>query len=108
MLFQPLFDRQNMGSRSRRRSGRKPNLAHRERGSVFSRRKRLVFEHLEERTLLATITWINPSGGNWNSLSNWRDSSNVNRVPGSADDVVIPDIGAAGVDQTITVSTATV
>ena len=58
--------------------------------------------------MLATINWINPSGGNWNTASNWRDSSNVNRVPGTGDNVVIPDIGAAGADQIITFNTGAV
>ncbi|MFI5461718.1 MAG: hypothetical protein ACHRXM_40555, partial [Isosphaerales bacterium] len=41
--------------------------------------------HLEERTLLATVTWINPAGGDWDTAANW--SSNA--VPGSIDDAVI-------------------
>src|SRR5438046_2967113 len=60
------------------------------------------------RVWLATINWINPSSGNWNTASNWRDSSNVNRVPGAGDNVVIPDIGGAGADQVITFNTGSV
>jgi hypothetical protein len=45
---------------------------------------------LEERTLLSTVTWINPSGGDWDTPSNW----STDAIPGPADDVIInmPDI----------------
>src|SRR5262249_61409549 len=42
-------------------------------------------ENLEDRTLLATITWTNPLGGAWNVAGNW----DLGRVPGAGDDVVI-------------------
>ncbi len=44
-----------------------------------------VFEHLEDRRLLATISWINTDSGSWSNPANW--SSGV--LPGPADDVVI-------------------
>jgi hypothetical protein len=50
----------------------------------------LVIELLEERTLLSTIQWINPAGGDWGVAANW----DFNRVPQASDDVVI-NVGAA-------------
>jgi hypothetical protein len=47
---------------------------------------RLV-ERLEDRTLLAMITWGNASGGDWNTGSNWVGGV----VPGVNDDAVIPN-----------------
>jgi hypothetical protein len=40
---------------------------------------------LEERTLLSTVTWINASGGDWDTPSNW----STDALPGPSDDVVI-------------------
>jgi hypothetical protein len=40
---------------------------------------------LEDRMLLATITWINPSGGDWDTPANWSSGA----VPGPSDDAVI-------------------
>ncbi len=57
-------------------------------------RKRLGFERLEDRALLATITWVNAGGGAWNAPSNW----DLGRLPMAGDDVVIPDLAG---DQTI-------
>jgi hypothetical protein len=45
----------------------------------------LEVEPLEDRTLLATIQWINPAGGSWHTESNW----NLERLLTSDDDVVI-------------------
>ncbi len=42
-------------------------------------------ERLEDRTLPSTVTWINPSGGDWDTGSNWSSGA----VPGPNDDVVI-------------------
>jgi len=36
------------------------------------------------QTLAATITWIGPSGSNWNNTANWSTIT----VPGLADDVI--------------------
>jgi len=44
---------------------------------------------LEDRTLLATVTWTNPSGGDWDTPSNWSTDS----VPGPSDDAVIDTSG---------------
>ena len=49
----------------------------------------------------ATINWTNPLGGSWATPANW----NLNRVPAAGDDVVIPDLGSAGADLTISAST---
>jgi hypothetical protein len=35
--------------------------------------------------MLSTVTWINPSGGDWDTPGNW----NTGSVPGPADDAVI-------------------
>src|SRR5579884_2092323 len=50
----------------------------------------LRLEALEDRTLPATITWINTQGGSWNVTSNW----DLNRLPAAGDDVVIPALGS--------------
>jgi RHS repeat-associated protein len=42
-------------------------------------------EPLEDRTLLATVNWINPAGGDWDTAGNWSG----NAVPGPGDDVQI-------------------
>src|SRR4051812_47877860 len=57
------------------------------------------FERLEERSLLAPISWINPAGGSWNVGANWSGGA----VPGTNDDVTIDLPGAL----TITHSTGT-
>src|SRR5271157_570589 len=45
----------------------------------------LGLERLESRTLLSTISWNNPSGGDWDTASNWSSNS----VPGAGDDAVL-------------------
>jgi hypothetical protein len=47
--------------------------------------RRLHVERLEVRSLLATVSWINPAGGAWELGGNWSSGA----VPGVADDVVI-------------------
>src|SRR5688572_9589226 len=37
----------------------------------------------------ATVSWVNPVSGNWNTAANWSSGS----VPGAADDVVISAVG---------------
>jgi phage baseplate assembly protein gpV len=49
---------------------------------------------LEERCLLATVNWVNPAGGAWEVVGNWRDDLNVNRLPTAADDVCIDQPGS--------------
>jgi len=46
---------------------------------------RPAVNRLEDRTLLATVTWINPNGGDWDTPSNWSTGA----LPGPSDDVVI-------------------
>ena len=53
-------------------------------GSCLRQRRmpfRLFVEPLENRTVLSTISWINPSGGDWNTASNW----STGFVPGKGD-----------------------
>ncbi len=50
--------------------------------------RRPVLEQLEDRTLLATVTWINSVGGDWNTGTNWDNGVG----PGIGDDAVIPDL----------------
>jgi hypothetical protein len=40
---------------------------------------------LEDRTMPAVVTWVNPNGGDWNAAANWSG----NAVPTAGDDVVI-------------------
>jgi hypothetical protein len=44
-----------------------------------------AFFQLEARTLLSTVSWINPIGGDWDTPSNW----STDALPGPSDDVVI-------------------
>ncbi len=53
------------------------------------RRGRPRLEILENRLLLSTVDWINSSGGDWDTPSNWSTS----KLPGSGDDVVIDTSG---------------
>lgn len=71
--FRPLAEGGRLTARARRRHALRPRL-----------------DALEERTLLSTVTWINPSGGDWDTPSNWSSGA----LPGPSDDVVInqPDI----------------
>jgi Bacterial Ig-like domain (group 3) len=52
---------------------------------VFRRGFRPALSQLEQRTLLASVTWINPDGGDWDTPSNWSTGA----LPGPSDDVVI-------------------
>lgn len=55
---------------------------------------RLFLECLETRNLLSTVTWINPNGGDWDTASNWLDTTTgTNHVPTANDDAVIPISG---------------
>src|SRR5687768_7874798 len=53
---------------------------------LFHLRRQL--EELEARVVPATVTWINPAGGDWNTGANW----NGGVAPSSTDDAVIPDL----------------
>ena len=46
---------------------------------------RPALSQLEQRTLLASVTWINPAGGDWDTPANWSTGA----LPGPSDDVVI-------------------
>ncbi len=50
---------------------------------------RPAVNRLEERTLLAKVTWIDPASGDWDTASNWSTGA----VPGPSDDVVIATSG---------------
>ncbi len=54
---------------------------------IQQRRRRLAFEQLEGRQLLATLNFTNPVGGAWNAPGNW----DLGRVP-VFDDIVIIDL----------------
>jgi SdrD B-like domain len=70
--------------------GRKQTRGRRQQGSQRKKsRQRLTLENLEDRVVPSTVTWINPTGGDWDTVTNWQDSSGVNRLPGSADDALI-------------------
>src|SRR4051794_7262549 len=46
-------------------------------------------DRLEDRTLLATVTWMNPGGGDWDTSANWSTGA----LPGPSDDVIIDQSG---------------
>ena len=51
-------------------------------------------EVLEDRRLLATVTWTgNGDGASWNQGSNWDTGSE----PGSSDDAIIPNVGRTSI-----------
>src|ERR1700730_5664254 len=50
---------------------------------------RPLLECLEGRDLPSTVTWINPTSGDWDKASNWSTHS----IPTAADDVVINTLG---------------
>jgi fibronectin-binding autotransporter adhesin len=70
---------------------------------------RLRLELLEDRTMPATITWLNPVDGNWGEPAKW----DLNRVPMVGDDVVIAYSGirvehtGADMVQSVSVSSGT-
>src|SRR5258708_17860952 len=75
------------GSRSRRARAK---AAVRRRSKFF----RPWMEVLEDRTVPSTVNWINSAGGDWDTASNWLDSStNTNHTPGTIDDAVINTSG---------------
>ncbi len=54
-----------------------------------------IWEPMEDRTLLSTMLWANPSGGAWDVASNWVNQSNPTdqHVPTSSDDAEIDYTG---------------
>jgi hypothetical protein len=57
-----------------------------------SRLRRLTFERLEERALLATFLWSGGTSGEFNVASNWTGPNGAG-VPGAADDAVVNTSG---------------
>ena len=53
-----------------------------------SRLRRLTFERLEERALLASFVWSGGASGDFNVASNWTGPNGAG-VPGAADDAVV-------------------
>lgn len=72
----------------------------RSRRCALLRRRSLKLQHLEERRLLATITWDSPTGGSWLEVANW----DLGRLPEAGDDVVIPNLAG---DQVVTLEFGT-
>ncbi|MGV3485139.1 MAG: beta strand repeat-containing protein, partial [Planctomycetaceae bacterium] len=65
------------------------------------RKRRLLFEALHERMVLATVTWDGGAGtSSWNDADNW----DGNQLPGASDDVVIGDLSGT---PTITINATT-
>src|SRR4051812_42717705 len=63
-----------------------------------ARRRRMrtpQVEPLEERRLLATMLWSNPTGGSWGTGTNWVNQGNSldHHVPNSTDDAVVNTSG---------------
>ena len=58
---------------------------------VHRRGFRPALSQLEDRTLLATMDWINSAGGDWDTASNWVNSANPSdqHVPTASDNAVI-------------------
>ena len=65
-----------------------PSLPRRRRGGGHARR--LQWEVMERRTLLLTVTWTNPAGGNWATKADW----STGNVPDPGDDTVIPTLNS--------------
>src|SRR5262249_13607085 len=69
---------------SRTRFAYRPGLRLRHRPSR-ARCRRPIVEPLESRTVLSSVTWTNPNGGDWDTATNW----STGQVPTAADDVGI-------------------
>ena len=66
--------------------GRRRHRSVRTSSPVTRRVFRPALSRLEERTLLATVTWASDVSGDWDNQSMWSGDA----VPGAADDAVIP------------------
>ena len=74
-----------------------------------SRRRRTLFEQLEDRTLLAIVWWDGGAGtSNWDDAANWIDvdGDGLDDLPGLNDDVIIND-GDANTTFTVNISGGT-
>ncbi len=76
--------------------------------------RRLLFEILEVRQLLAQIFWNVDADGFWDNPANWRDESGTQRIPNSTDDVFLdrPTAGyivthRQGVDSVLSIHSST-
>src|SRR5262245_32415429 len=67
----------------------------------------MLLERLEDRCLMAVVSWGVDTDGFWDLATNWSDEFGVQRVPGPADDVVI-DRPAADVVVTVRSGTQSV
>lgn len=85
-----------------RRGPRQKRQAQALRGSLLQTRG-LGLQPLEERCLLAVVTWVADTDGFWDVASNWQDDLGVNRVPSALDDVTID----RAADITVTVRSGT-
>ncbi len=77
------------GWKSRKPRGANCIGRHAKRSGSYARYRRLALEPLEDRTLLSVVNWVSPTGGDWDTASNWLDVQGVARLPGPGDDVVI-------------------
>ena len=74
----------------------KPRSRSRGTGIGGYRRRALHIEFLEDRCLLAVVSWIDPAGGAWEVGSNWSNGTG----PGPADDALIDIPGITVVHST--------
>jgi hypothetical protein len=74
--------------------GKRSLSSQKERSARRGRRSRWkpFLESLENRTLPAMVTWINPMSGDWDNPNNWSDGV-TNRVPKGTDDASIQKPG---------------
>ena len=89
--------------RSRRRNSQPTRSGHTRRGGTRTTLWlfRPAWERMEDRTLLATMLWANSAGGDWDTRSNWVNStdSSDHHVPTSSDDA---EINVSGITVTHT------
>src|ERR1017187_4114362 len=65
----------------------------RDRSGRGRRRNRLFLETLEPRQVLSTITWNSPTGGDWDTNTNWSPA----QVPGASDTAIITNLTGSGI-----------
>jgi fibronectin-binding autotransporter adhesin len=83
----------------RRRFGARPEVAlskksARQRRQAALRQRRVLFEPLEQRTLLATLTWVGDVDANWNTNSAGNTNWDTNTLPGDGDTLLFNGGGA--------------